>query len=320
MKSNELYFPLVIVLGLCGSTCVHRESCCNRVDPVQSIEHLIARARDRQRAEWFPSAKKLGTIADSDDGSRERIWSEAKVNSLGMKFSLIAPGSFTMGPDISRFFSLQPGHLVEITQPFFISVTEVTNFQFSQVFPEYIADAEYSPDPDGPAVNVTWENAVKFCEILSKKEDAVYSLPTEAQWEYACRAGSKSAYCFGWNADRLSEFAWWNYVNGRASPVGTLQPNAWWLYDMHGNAFEWVSDRYSDSYYSECAAVGQVTDPMGPSDGQVHVLRSGGWQVRNPDALTCTFRMPLPLFDRRLLDPDPVGLRRTIGFRIVRFP
>jgi formylglycine-generating enzyme required for sulfatase activity len=183
-------------------------------------------------------------------------------------------------------------------------------------------DAEYSPDPDGPAVNVTWKDADKFCKRLSEREGVAYDLPTEAQWEYACRAGTNTRFSFGSNPERLAEFAWYNYTNGRASPVAMLQPNPWGIYDMHGNAWEWAWDWFSDAYYSECAAIGTVKDPKGPASGRTHVLRGGGWQVREVSnfSLTSTFRMPLPLFDRDPFDPDPVGLRRTIGFRIIRLP
>lgn len=196
----------------------------------------------------------------------------------------------------------------------------MTNAQYQQMFPQFKVDAEYSPDPASPAVRVSWKDAVRFCKLLSGKENVVYRLPTEAEWEYACRAGTKTLYSFGFKPDRLPEFAWCNYVNGRASPVAMLKPNAWGIYDMHGNAFEWVSDWYSRSYYSECAAKGTVQDPKGPQRGWTHVLRGGGWQVRNPLALTSTFRIPLPTFDRRPFSPDPVGLRQTIGFRVVRVP
>ncbi|MBU0718802.1 MAG: formylglycine-generating enzyme family protein, partial [Planctomycetes bacterium] len=173
-------------------------------------------------------------------------------------------------------------------------------------------------------VRVSWEQAAEFCKLLSEREGATYRLPTEAEWEYACRAGTTTRYSFGWDKKRLPEFAWCNYTNGRASAVGMLSPNPWGIYDMHGNVFEWVADWYSDTYYGECVERGISEDPQGPGKGRVHVLRGGGWEVDNPDALTCTARFPMPILDRIPFDPDPrtrdLGFRQTVGFRIVREP
>lgn len=312
------YIPVVIMVAGCRACC-DPQTTGHTVLSVD-LRRVISQAENEDRSEWWPAVAQLGTIAAGNESLCQKIWEEAKVNTLGMKFVLVQPGTFTMGPDSHRVFNTQRAHSVKIAQRYYIAVTEVTNAQFQQIFPRFKEDAEYSPDPDSPAVNVSWKDADRFCKLLSEKENVVYRLPTEAEWEYACRAGTQTRYSFGSNRARLPEFAWCNYANGRASPVGMLKPNAWRIYDMHGNAFEWVSDWHSHRYYSECAAKGTVQDPKGPERGWTHVLRGGGWQVRNPLALTSTFRTPLPIFDRYPFDPDPVGLRQTIGFRVVRVP
>lgn len=281
------------------------------------LQKLIASANDANRTRWWPAVNRLGVIAASHPEVREQIWNRAHVNTLGMKFVRIQPGRFTMGPDFHRLFEPQWPHSVTISQPYFMSVTEVTNAQYLQICADYKMDVRYSSDPDSPAVRIGWEDAAKFCDELSRREGHRYRLPTEAEWEYACRAGNAQWYCFGNDFNQLSEYAWWNNERGKAALVALLQPNAWGLYDMHGNVFEWVHDWYSDGYYAESRRQGNIIDPQGPPTGSVHVLRGGGWQVENPEALTSTARFPLPRFDRFPFDRGP-GMRSTIGFRIVR--
>ena len=111
-----------------------------------------------------------------------------------------------------------------------------------------------------------------FCERLSKKTGRKYTLPTEAQWEYACRAGSNTKYYFGDSEDELADYAWY-YKNsdGETHPVGEKKPNTYGLYDMHGNVWEWCHDWYGDY------PTGSVTNPLGPSSGSTRVLRGGSW-------------------------------------------
>jgi formylglycine-generating enzyme required for sulfatase activity len=128
-----------------------------------------------------------------------------------------------------------------------------------------------------PVEEVSWEDAVEFCRKLSqlpeeKKAGRVYRLPTEAEWEYACRAGSKTAYSFGASSQSLGDYAWFDGNSGsQTHPVGEKKPNAWGLYDMHGNVWEWCSDWYGD--YPK----GAVSDPTGPREGSARVFRGGGW-------------------------------------------
>jgi len=315
MTLKTLYALAGVILA--GQVCTQPQAT-TRPSEDHVLETLIRSSQMVERSEWWPAVQELGRISATDETLRDQIWRRAHVNTLGMKFVLVGPGTFTMGPDTHRLFNIKWPHRVTITRPYYISVTEVTNETFQKLFPSFQADTEYSPDRDSPAVNIRWKDADRFCRELSQREGECYRLPTEAEWEYACRAGSKSRYCYGYSASSLGDYAWYDYRNGRASAVALLQPNNWGLYDMHGNAFEWVADLYSSSYYSECMKKGTVRDPRGPLKGWGHVLRGGGWQVRNPRALTSTARFSLPIMNRTPFDPDPVGIRETIGFRVVR--
>lgn len=278
----------------------------------------MAPLQSTERDEWYPAAQRLGELAFGDTEARRRIWEQARVNTLGMKFVEVPAGEFTMGPDTHRLFNLWVGHPVEITVNFFVSVTEVTNEQLKQVIPAFETDSKYSPDHESPAVGVSWEEAAQFCKLLSEREGSVYRLPTEAEWEYACRAGSSVRFCFGHEEARLSEYGWCEAHVGKASLVALLKPNAWGIYDMHGNVFEWVSDWYSESYYADSAAAGLVRDPQGPEKGSSHVLRSGTWFASNPVACTCTARFPMPLFKRRPFMLNDPPMTQLTGFRVVR--
>ncbi len=287
-------------------------------DNQRDLQLLLEAAGDPQRDVWWPAVEELGALSSRSCALQREIWERARVNSLGMKFVRIPAGTFIMGPDQHRVFDYHPAHLVAITRPFFLGATEVTNAQYTRLIGNHDGDPQLSPDSDSPVTGVSWEEASRFCRLLSELEGAAYRLPTEAEWEYACRAGSLARYSFGDDHCALDEYAWWNSTDGRAMPVGALKPNGWGVYDMHGNALEWVSDWYSRAYYAECMWNGLVQDPSGPKNGRVHVLRGGAWHVSNPLALTCAARLPLPVLDRVPLEGNGVGLRATVGFRVVR--
>ena len=305
---------LLFVAAACASSRSVRTSPGEETD----LNRLVQLSHVDERDQWLPAVEKLGQSAEADGDARTDIWARARVNTLGMKFVEIKHGTFVMGPDTHRVFNIQAAHRVKISKPYFISVTEVTNAQFQLLFPDFHPDKTYSPDSDSPAVNVSWDQADQFCKLLSEKEDTAYRLPTEAEWEYACRAGSTSRFCFGNDVARLPEYGWCDESAGRASAVAMLKQNEWGIYDMHGNVFEWVSDRFSNSYYATCAAEGVVEDPQGPQAARGHVLRSGPWASRNPLACTSTARFPRPFFDRKPFDPNPVRMPQLIGFRVVR--
>jgi formylglycine-generating enzyme required for sulfatase activity len=206
------------------------------------------------------------------------------TNSIGMKLVLIPKGTFTMGPTIEEkvLFGHEEQHEVTISQDYYLGVTEVTQAQYEKMMgknPSYFQGAKVgNANTDLPVENVSWDDAVEFCKKLSdlpeeKKAGRVYRLPTEAEWEYACRSGSKSAYSFGESSKSLGDYAWFDEnSNGQTNPVGQKKPNAWGLYDMLGNVWEWCSDWY-DEYPK-----GAVSDPTGPIKGSVRVYRGGSWR------------------------------------------
>jgi len=220
------------------------------------------------------------------------------TNTLGMKFKLIPAGKFTMGSpkeEIDRCIKLVgdgwerdrlptegPEHEVEITQPFYMGTTEVTVGQFRQFVEEEgyrVGDGRWrypgSEQMDNhPVVFVSWQNAVDFCNWLSEKEGKEYRLPTEAEWEYGCRAGkSGTRYCYGDDDAQLENYGWYNKNSiGGTQAVGKKKPNDWELYDMHGNAWEWCQDSYDPNYYKNSPA----KDPFGGPGGE-RVVRGGSW-------------------------------------------
>jgi len=202
-------------------------------------------------------------------------------NANGMALVLIPPGKFAMGSpegEAAAQRSEMPQHEVEITKPIFFGITEVTQAQYERVMknnPSKFRQVE--GDPDAPVEHVTWEEAQAFCEELSKLPEEVvagrvYRLPTEAEWEYACRAGTKSATFH--DQKPLKDFAWQKEnAEGRPHAVKQLQPNPWGLYDMTGNVWEWCHDRFDDQYYMQ----GGGKDPTGPATGAIRVMRGGSW-------------------------------------------
>lgn len=195
------------------------------------------------------------------------------VNFLGMKMMPIPAGSFQMGCEDGDFDE-KPVHRVNVKHPFLMSATEVTNAQYEQFDPahrQFRARRGLSLGDDEAVIFVSWHDAVKFCEWLSEKEGKPYRLPTEAEWEYACRAGTTSAFNTG---DTLpEEYHKIQETDWNPKPVslkvGGTPANAWGLHDMHGNVEEWCLDTYG-SYRSETQ-----TDPVGYEKGDMKVTRGG---------------------------------------------
>jgi formylglycine-generating enzyme required for sulfatase activity len=133
----------------------------------------------------------------------------------------------------------------------------------------------YFKGPKNPVEQVSWDDCQQFLDKLNKQQGNAagkFVLPTEAQWEYACRAGSKARYCFGDDETQLGEYAWYNFHSDEQTwPVGQKKPNAWGLYDMHGNVWEWCQDWFDDKgqYYKDSP----VNDPSGPTAGSLRVYR-----------------------------------------------
>jgi len=218
------------------------------------------------------------------------------INSLGMKFVRIEPGSFVMGADVRPLtmrvainkhrlngdFDEYPRHRVNITQPFYMSIYEVTNQQYEQFDPghrRFRGRLGFSKEDDEAVVYVSWYDAVAFCDWLMQKEGLPYRLPTEAEWEYACRAGGIEAFHTGEQLPKSfyknAKESWYPDPSRSSSEevvplhVGKTEPNRWGLYDMHGNVEEWCLDWYGP--YLE----GDQTDPVGYIDGDFRVTRGG---------------------------------------------
>jgi formylglycine-generating enzyme required for sulfatase activity len=197
------------------------------------------------------------------------------TNSVGMKLVRLPAGSFLMGSPEGRgrLLADEKQHRVTLTRPFYVSATEVTQQQFRAVTgrsPSYF----HQQGEERPVECVSWFDAVDFCEKLSAKAGRKYRLPTEAEWEYAGRAGSNAPYSFGSDEQRLDEFAWHGQNSGHEThPVAQKKPNAWGLYDLHGNVWEWCQDWYLEGYYEGSPE----PDPPGPESGVGRVVRGGSW-------------------------------------------
>ena len=252
------------------------------------------------------------------------------TNSIGIKLVLIPKGTFMMGSPIDKesasndFMTGSPieeegasndeeQHKVTISKDYYLGVTEVTQGQYEKVMgtnPSHFEKRVIRKSDSSmyPVEMVSWEDAVEFCKKLSdlpeeKEAGRVYRLPTEAEWEYACRAGSKSAYSFGESTKSLGDYAWFDGNSDRTHPVGEKKANAWGLYDMQGNVWEWCSDWY-DEYPK-----GAVSDPTGPKQGSYRVIRGGGWGY---EAAFCRSAF------RGRLDPSIRG--HVLGFRLALSP
>jgi len=224
---------------------------------------------------------------------------EVVVNSLGMKMVLVPAGSFRMGspPGEPLRQDEEIPHEVRLSRAFRIAATEVTQGQWLALMPH-----NRSPQrgEERPVTSVSWREAREFCAKLSQKEGAPYRLPTEAEWEYACRAGGteepfgrEGLPAVAWSADDGEE---------TTHPVGTKTPNAWGLFDMLGNVAEWTRDAYGSYPRFE-----ETVDPTGPTDGSTKVVRGGAYRSF-PPALRCAARTGTP---------ESYQLPH-VGFRVVR--
>ncbi len=255
-------------------------------------------------AEIRKDLAKLGTASASTTPTDPRLLNLDLGNAMTMKLIRIPAGSFIMGsPDTEkdREDDEGPQHKVKISKPFHMGVTEVTVAQFGAFVAaagyKTLAEQEgsswayekgawkktpgvtwrkpgFEQTPAHPVVCVNWSDAAAFCTWLGKKTGRSVRLPTEAEWEYACRAGTKTRFYFGKAEYTLGKYAWYTYNSvGKTHPVGQKEANAWGLYDMHGNVWESCLDYYSSRYYAKA----EKTDPKGPRYGTYHVVRSGAW-------------------------------------------
>ncbi|UCG56925.1 MAG: SUMF1/EgtB/PvdO family nonheme iron enzyme [Phycisphaerales bacterium] len=227
------------------------------------------------------------------------------ANSIGMRFVRIEAGSFMMGQDDGGDWDERPAHKVTIRKPFLMAVTEVTNAQYEHFDPEHgrlRGKLGFSTDDDEPVVFVSWHEAARFCQWLSKKESRPYRLPTEAEWEYACRAGTSMAYSTGEELPEVylkSQTQTWQ-PKPLALKAAGAPANAWGLYDMHGNVEEWCLDWYGP-YQG-----GMQVDPVGRASGDFKVTRGGSHSTK------ISF-----LRSANRLGALPTDKSWVIGFRVV---
>ncbi|GMQ79795.1 MAG: hypothetical protein BMS9Abin03_234 [Thermodesulfobacteriota bacterium] len=234
------------------------------------------------------------------------------TNSLGMEFVYIKPGSFMMGSpsNESGRDSDEKQHRVTLTKEFYMQSTEVTQGQWKAVMGNNPSEFKNCGD-DCPVEKVSWNDVQEFIRKLNRREGGNrYRLPTEAEWEYAARAGSTTAFANGGITElkcgfdsNLDAMGWYcGNSNEKTHPIARKQPNSWGLYDMHGNVWEWCQDwygKYSSSF---------VTNPTGPSDGSFRVSRGGGW-IRN--ARYCRSAL-------RNRDSPGDRYNAALGFRLLR--
>jgi formylglycine-generating enzyme required for sulfatase activity len=218
-----------------------------------------------------------------------------------MPLRWIPAGTFSMGSDTGRDDE-KPVRKVTITRGFWISQTEVTQAQWKAVMGA--ENPSQWKDDTKPVENVTWDQARQFCAKLSQLTGREFRLPREAEWEYACRAKSTTAYFHGDTETALRRAGWFTANSDEQThPVSKLASNGWGLYDAHGNVWEWCEDWYGD-YPS-----GSRTDPTGPATGTARVIRGGSW-----------FNSESFCRSASRFQADPAGRRAYIGFRVVWVP
>jgi formylglycine-generating enzyme required for sulfatase activity len=244
---------------------------------------------------------------------------EVIVTNTGVEMVRIPAGRFVMGTDDGPP-EQGPAHEVEL-DGFLMDRYEVTQEVYAKMDP---INGSHFKGPDLPSEMVGWGKAALYCNLRSEAEGLKpcynefgecdfaadgYRLPTEAEWEYACRAGSQTAYSFGADPSRLGRHAWYAAnANKKTHPAGRKTPNAWGLYDMHGNVAEWCNDFYAPDYYASSPR----ENPAGPAEGDKNVLRGGHWGA-SAESCTAAFRIgEEPGFS------DACFARDAIGFRCVR--
>lgn len=283
----------------------------------QKYDAAIVRAREALvLADWkgARAAAEEALQAHPGDAEATMILAEAKAEgkrtlvldpgrNVRMDLVWIQPGTFSMGATEA---GNNQGVRTKITKGFWMQRTEVTQEQFELLTgynPSY-----FRGDPRRPVDRVSWTDCRTFLDRLKEScseslRGAVPDLPTEAEWEYACRAGSSGKWCFGNDAAKLDDYAWWEGTSGGApKPVGLKEPNAWGLFDMHGNVWEWCKDWYARRLIGG-------TDPQGPRSGVTRVLRGGSW-AGTPDLTRSSYRW----------SADPASRQTVFGFRIVLRP
>jgi formylglycine-generating enzyme required for sulfatase activity len=273
-------------------------------------------AADGRRAERQARARGRGRASDMLGGvlgelqTTEPQQVKTLTNGVGMPFVLVPAGTFQMGspPDEPGYRSNEgPVHEVVLSRPFYLGVRPVTQFEYLSVTGRNPAKftAGTGGGPDHPVENVSWDDATEFCHQLGERPTEReagrhYRLPTEAEWEYACRAGTSTA--FGHGAGITPGQGNFGEAVGGTTPVGRYPPNSWGLHDTHGTVWEWCGDWYGEAFYRAAP----LRDPAGPPAGKYRVLRGGSWR-NGVDRCRAAYRNALAPYQR-----DP-----ATGFRVV---
>jgi formylglycine-generating enzyme required for sulfatase activity len=258
--------------------------------------------------------------ADKSAPARGRRFYRAVEFATPTNMVFIPPGTFRMGSptnEVDRWDEEGPQTAVTISRGFWMGKYAVTQGEYLAVMgsnPSYFQPPRATADTNRPVERVTWYDATACCDVLTQRErlasqiptNAVYRLPTEAEWEYACRAWTSTRFSYGDDPGytNLTNYAWYgDNSGGTIHPVGQKLPNPWGLYDMHGNGWEWCQDLYG------LYAGGMAVDPRGPDTGSLRVFRGGGWYI---DAGGCRSA-------HRGHNPPDAGQNIT-GFRVVLAP
>jgi formylglycine-generating enzyme required for sulfatase activity len=300
--------------------------------PADGAKATAKPAGDSAKATAPPAGGDTTATAEAGKPAAGRAAAETAIDlgdGVRLELVLISPGSFTMGDDNDR--DAKPAHKATITKPFYLGKYEVTQEQWKAVMG---SDSRSTlKGPRLPVESVHWTECLEFCAKLNARfAGKAFRLPTEAEWEYACRAGSNAKYCFGDDVAKLADYAWYSgSLPARSAggpgdvssvqPVGQKKPNAWGLYDMHGNVWEWCqtlfADRegkafpypYVDSDGREDTSPASIRKPGGPKMSKsiegARVVRGGSWHHGDKAATS---------FSRAC--SDPYGTRFYYGFRL----
>lgn len=309
---------------------LHREQELKRQKRMIELMEIVA--LNNNKAHGKEAIKALEEFLQLNPGNAEALALRKKIhgyygpvagevitNSIGMTLVYVPSGVFTMGSNDGESDE-KPMRGVEISKGFYMGQYEVTQSQFSLIMgrnPSHFQTGKVLEKgglfrkakkveirtANHPVEQVSWKDAVEFCRRLSRTDGRAYGLPTEAQWEYACRAGASTAFSFGTRISGLRDHGWYkSNSDGKTHPVGSRKPNAFGLFDMHGNVWEWCSDWYGSDYYSKAFSI----DPENKESATFRVLRGGSW---DEDASSCR--------SANRYRYDPANRFDSDGFRVV---